>query len=275
MHPSWRRRLRVLRKRLRRVLLTRPLLWLAARVVPPIYGAYMWLVWSTSRIESRELLEALPLVDASGGAVVLLWHEEVIAAPYVYYRLGLRPHTLVNRSDAGALITRVAERCHFVVFRGGSSSRRSRRRAGVFRDMIDHMNAEDGVLYGIAVDGSQGPPYRVKRGPLVIARECQKPIAIARVWFRRCLRMPSWDRVALPLPFNEIRIYARAPYTLPEDAVTKEGLERFRHAIEDEMIDLAALSYEDLGQSRPANLVKRPRPPRDADAEPRGIPARV
>jgi lysophospholipid acyltransferase (LPLAT)-like uncharacterized protein len=235
----------------------------------------MWLVWSTSRVESRELLEALPVVDATGGAVVLMWHEEVIAAPYVYYRLGLRPHTLVNHSDIGALITRVAERCNFVVFRGGSSTRSSRRRAGVFRDMIEHMNTEEGVLYGIAVDGSQGPPYRVKRGPLVIARECRKPIAIARVWFRRCLRIPSWDRVALPLPFNEIRTYARILYTVPDDANTKEGLERFRHAIEDEMIDLAAHSYEDLGQPRPANLVRFPRPVPDPSAQPGKTPARV
>jgi lysophospholipid acyltransferase (LPLAT)-like uncharacterized protein len=275
MRPNWRRRLRVLRKRLWRVLLTHPFLWLAARAVPPIYSAYMWLVWSTSRVESRELLEALPVVDATGGAVVLMWHEEVIAAPYVYYRLGLRPHTLVNHSDIGALITRVAERCNFVVFRGGSSTRSSRRRAGVFRDMIEHMNTEEGVLYGIAVDGSQGPPYRVKRGPLVIARECRKPIAIARVWFRRCLRIPSWDRVALPLPFNEIRTYARILYTVPDDANTKEGLERFRHAIEDEMIDLAAHSYEDLGQPRPANLVRFPRPVPDPSAQPGKTPARV
>lgn len=257
------------------MLLTRPFMWLAALAVPPLYSAYMWLVWSTSRIESQELLEALPVVDASGGAVVLMWHEEVIAAPYMYYRLGLRPHTLVNHSDIGALITRVAERCHFVVFRGGSSSRSSRRRAGVFRDMIEHMNAEEGVLYGIAVDGSQGPPYRVKRGPLVIARECRKPIAIARVWFRHCLRVQSWDRVALPLPFNEIRVYVRIPYWAPEDSDTKEGLARFRQAIEDEMIDLAAQSYEDLGQQRPANLSKLQRAVPDADVQSGGKSTRV
>ena len=54
-----------------------------------------------------------------------------------------------------------------------------------------------------------------------------------------------------------IRYYIRGPYLVPENAHTEEGLEEFRDQLENDLIDLAARSYVDMGQKRPANLVKR------------------
>jgi hypothetical protein len=63
--------------------------------------------------------------------------------------------------------------------------------------------------------------------------------------------------MAIPLPFNLIRYYLRGPYVVPESARGDSGLERFRRALENDLIDLAALSYDEMGQQRPANLLKR------------------
>jgi lysophospholipid acyltransferase (LPLAT)-like uncharacterized protein len=239
---------------MRRALLTRPFMWIAVRTAPPLYMAYMRLVFATSRLDFADAEARLNDVHKYGGVVVIFWHEEVFAAPFSYYKLGVRGHTLINRSDVGELITRIAERCALIAFRGGTSSRRSRRRSHVFRDMIDHMNRNQDVVYGVAVDGSQGPAYRVKRGPVVIARECDKPIALSRLWFSRSLRLPTWDRTAVPLPFGRIRIRCRGPYFPPEDARTKAGLERFRLRLEHDLIELAGESYRALGQPLPRSL---------------------
>jgi lysophospholipid acyltransferase (LPLAT)-like uncharacterized protein len=174
-----------------------------------------------------------------------------------YYYLGFRPHTLASLGESGEVISRLLARCGFVVFRGGSTTHRSRRREGALQEMIAHMCATDQVIYGLTVDGSKGPAYRIKTGGIIIARECAKPIVLVRTWYRRCLRLPTWDRMALPLPFNVIRYYLRGPYTVPESARTAAGLEQFRRDLEDDLIDLAAQSYDDMGQRRPANLVKR------------------
>ena len=63
--------------------------------------------------------------------------------------------------------------------------------------------------------------------------------------------------MAIPLPFNVIRYYLRGPYMVSESAQTEEGLEQFRLEMENGLIDLAAQSYDDMGQARPANLVRR------------------
>jgi hypothetical protein len=167
---------------------------------------------------------------------------------------------LASVGESGELIARMLALCGFVVFRGGSTTGRSRRREGALEEMIDYMRTHDQVIYGLTVDGSKGPPYRMKTGGIVIARECGKPVVLARTWYRRCLRLPTWDRMALPLPFNVIRYYLRGPYLVPDNARSAAGLEDFRLHLENDLIDLAAQSYDDMGQARPANLVKQSTP---------------
>jgi lysophospholipid acyltransferase (LPLAT)-like uncharacterized protein len=100
----------------------------------------------------------------------------------------------------------------------------------------------------------------MKTGGVVIARECERPIALVRTWYKRCIRLRTWDRMAVPLPFNVIRYYVRGPYFVPESARSNAGLEEFRKRLEDDLIDLAAESYRDMGQALPDNLVKREAP---------------
>jgi hypothetical protein len=59
-------------------------------------------------------------------------------------------------SDFGEVISEMLRLCNFVVFRGGSGSK-SRRR-DVLGDLIEHMQSTPRVIYGLTVDGSQGPP---------------------------------------------------------------------------------------------------------------------
>ncbi len=240
-----------------RPVFSRRLSKLMAVVVPGIYVAYMRFVWATSRIQPGHFLDLKRIIAEHNGAVGLLWHEEVMTVAFGYPYLGFRPHTLASLGEAGEVISRMLLRCGFVVFRGGSTNRPSRRREGTLQDMIVHMRTHDQVIYGITVDGSKGPAYRMKTGGIVIARECNKPIVLARTWYKRCLRLRTWDRMAVPLPFNVIGYYLKGPYRVPESAHTETGLEQFRVKLENDLIDLAALSYDDMGQPRPANLVKR------------------
>jgi lysophospholipid acyltransferase (LPLAT)-like uncharacterized protein len=241
-----------------RALFSKPLSRLAAWVAPYLYLLYMRLVWATSRIEGRDEFRALLDISAKhDGAIALLWHEEVFTVAYGYPYLGIRGHTLASLGESGEVIARALKLCGYVVFRGGSSSGRARHRPDVLAEMIDHMKTTHGVIYGLTVDGSKGPPYRLKMGGILIARECDRPIALVRTWYKRAIRLRTWDRMAIPLPFNVIHYYLRGPFFVPPDAHTDAGLAGFRLALENDLIDLAAQSYDDMGQRRPANLVKR------------------
>ena len=245
--------------------ISRPLVALAGRVAPVVYSLYMRLVWATSRIDTGDFEAMNTLCRKNGGLVNLFWHEGVMVLGHAYPRAGVRAWGLVSLGDAGDVLARVLEHCGHGVVRGGSSRRASRRAANVVGQLIELVRGGEDVIIGFAVDGTRGPAYRLKRGGLVVARDCACPIALGRIWTRRHIRLRSWDRFAIPLPFNEIRYYWSGPYPVPADAHDDEGLERFRLTLEGELAALAAQSYTDLGQSVPEPLLVAMGQARSAD----------
>lgn len=230
--------------------LKRLLVTLAVAILPRLYMAYMWLVYKTSRFEH---LGCCPDIIRAhyGRGVYALWHDEVFFVAYAFRRW--HGHTLASHGDFGEVITKMLRLCNFHVFRGGSSSGKSRRSAGVLEDMIDHMNSNQGVIYGITVDGSKGPAYRMKSGAIRISVACKAPIVVERTWCRRYFRLPTWDRSIIPLPFNRIvHVYA-GPYLPPRDANEPGAFERFRRYVENELLgvsDYARVLIEGPGFAR-------------------------
>jgi len=234
------RRPRKLRRRIRLAISAR-FSALTARVAPYLYTAYFWLVWKTSRVDDQTapLMRAL---DRHGRAVSLLWHQEVLTVGYGYRHLS--PHTIASTGNQGQIVTRVLERCGFTVFRGGSSTRRARRRR-VLPALIRHMREQPRVAYGITVDGSAGPALVLKRGGPLIARSCRAPVFLARTWYERRLTLPTWDRTTLPLPFNRIRMRIVGPYWIEPQADARE-FGRFCDHLQEELLELCHLSYREL-----------------------------
>jgi lysophospholipid acyltransferase (LPLAT)-like uncharacterized protein len=193
-------RKRSLRRRVVKAL-RRALMGLGLATVPYLYLAYMWLVYRTSRVE---VLGPNPAIVRRefGRGVFPIWHDEVFFVAYSFGKY--EPDTLASHGDSGSIIARMLELCGFRVFRGGSSTGDQRRSVSVLRELIAHMKAEPGVLYGITTDGSKGPLYRMKKGAVVIAVETGAPLIVEKTWCRRYLRLPTWDRTLVPLPFNHI-----------------------------------------------------------------------
>jgi lysophospholipid acyltransferase (LPLAT)-like uncharacterized protein len=232
-------------KRFRRWLAARSIA-VAASIVPMLYMAYMWLVRVTSRHDDTLLTPLLQgAVARHDRAIAALWHQEVFSVAYNYRHF--HGHTLASVSDFGAVITAMLQRCNFVVFRGGSGS--SSRRRDVLATLIDHMQQTPGVIYGLTVDGSQGPVYRVKPGCVAIARACRAPIVLVRTCYRRALALPTWDRAQIPLPFTRRVTLASGPYWIQPDA-DDETCEAFRLHLEGELLELTSRAHARLGMSQ-------------------------
>ncbi len=253
------RRARGLRQRLwhrLRPQLSRPLARLARALLPPLQQAYLRLVFATSKVDAAALRSARDWAEQQGGLVGLFWHEEIYALPYLCAREGIRVHALVGHGDAGDLVAAALERCGHVPIRGGASRRRSRRAPGLVHRLIAALRESPGAILALAVDGTHGPAHELKLGGLVVAREAGLPIALVRVWFRRCLRLPTWDRLAIPLPWNEIRCWLEGPHAAPADAHSDAGLERWRAELERALAAQALRSYSEFGASPPETLAR-------------------
>jgi lysophospholipid acyltransferase (LPLAT)-like uncharacterized protein len=202
--------------------LRRALMALGLRTIPYLYVAYMRLVYRTSRVE--ELGPNLAIARRElGRGVYAIWHDEVFFVAYAFGKY--HPDTLASQGDSGSIIARMLEVCGYRVFRGGSSSGDQRRSAAIVRDMIALMKSEPGVIYGITTDGSKGPVYRMKKGAVHIAAKAGAPVFVLKTWCRRYVRLPTWDRTLLPLPFNHIVHVYKGPIPLRADLPEAERFE--------------------------------------------------
>ncbi len=228
--------------------LTRLVVWLGSALIPPLYNAYMWLVYASSRVEyiNTDLLWLLR--ERYGGLVGCMWHQEVFMVAWSFRQY--EGHTLASIGDSGAIITSMLRRNGFVVFRGGSTAARGRKRK-VLPELIRHMRETPAVAYGITCDGSQGPPYRIKKGSVAIAHACHKPMITTRTWCKRRINFRGWDRAYLPLPFNHIVQAFGGPYFVPPEADDPEVLEGFRHELENELLELTYFVHERIGDVPP------------------------
>lgn len=201
----------------------------ACIMLPFIYRGFMRFVWFTSKTEDNYTHRFASLVEANGGLVAALWHQEVFTTPHVFRPFHI--HTLANTKTLGRLVTALLEDNNFKVFRGG------RKRQIILRDMIHHMKANPKIVYGITVDGSKGPARVMKRGACLIAKDCGAPIFIVRTQAKRALHMSTWDRTAIPLPFNQIETHAVGPYWIDPDS-TSEAFDLFCKHIQQELLNL-------------------------------------
>ncbi|MBZ0252414.1 MAG: hypothetical protein K8I02_03655, partial [Candidatus Methylomirabilis sp.] len=99
---------------------------------------------------------------------------------------------------------------------------------GMFRYL---RGAPGGKLVGVTVDGPRGPAGAVKEGVLFLAKTTGIPLWVHKTYAKRHLRMPSWDRSYVPLPFNHVLQIMDGPFALPEGA-NAEDVERARREIE-------------------------------------------
>lgn len=230
----------------------RMLVLLGKYTLPYIYLAYIRFVWWTS-----EVIDDMALVDQFRQeppykGVGVLWHQDVFCVPWAYREK--RPHTLASVGDAGEIITHILELCHFSTIMRGGSSQGKKRHTQVLPALIEHMQTAQGMC-GITVDGSHGPIYRLKRGAIVVAKECACPLLVIRIWCKRRILLPTWDRTMIPLPFNRIIISARGPYHLPADADNPDSFEKFRQYVEHRLLDLTYQTFLTIDKQAPPQLM--------------------
>jgi len=68
----------------------------------------------------------------------------------------------------------------------------------------------------VAPDGPSGPIHEVKRGTVMIARQCNVPIVLLCAQTRQAWRLKTWDRHLIPWPFARIQVRVKIIPSLRE-----------------------------------------------------------
>ena len=187
-----------------------------------LLGGYLWLVLRTIRwtIHNRPIADAL-LADPAG-FLVCLWHSQIAAA------VGgqplcrpLRPARLIiSLSPDGEFIAQAMEMMDLPAFRGSSRKTRDPRRvhsgSTVYRQSLNWLR--DGGILILTPDGPRGPARQMAEGAVRMAVRTGAPVLLMGLCARPALRLNTWDRMKLPLPFGRGAIVFDGPLLAPADA---------------------------------------------------------
>lgn len=161
------------------------------------------------RCENGERIEALR--QAHHGAIVALWHGNILIPTYVLRGRGYR--TLVSLSRDGERLSRLMRRFGYRQVRGSTGRGGARAALQVCREI------EEGNVLCLTPDGPRGPARKAQPGTVFFAQRTGCPIIpiAASAYPRHLLR--SWDRFLIPLPF------ARAAFVVGDPIFVPPGLD--------------------------------------------------
>lgn len=178
---------------------------------------------------------------ASGERPLLgaLWHRGFLVAAALFRDRDAV--VMVSRSRDGDWIEAVLRRLGYAASPRGSSSRGA---STALRRQIALMS--EGRIGALLCDGPRGPARQAKPGVLALARGTGAPLYPLAIAARPALRLGSWDRTLVPLPFARVICLYGEPLRVSRDA-NEEDLERARLRLDRELDRLTAAAEARLG----------------------------
>ena len=124
------------------------------------------------------------------------WHACMIPATYMCRNLGVR--VMSSNSYDGEYMGRIIRKFGFVAVKGSSSRNAVRALLGLRRAL------EEGWTVAFTLDGPRGPRYKVKPGPVALARSSGVPLTMFHMAVDRAWVLNTWDRLMIPKPFSRV-----------------------------------------------------------------------
>lgn len=198
--------------------------WVMALGVNLMAG-YLRLVYATLRWtrEGQEHAQAVwaEALRAKTGAILAFWHSRVPVAPTTWPQGPDKPEirVLISQSRDGEFIARTVGKLGFPAIRGSSIKKTdtAKNKGGeqAFRDMVKWVR--DGGAMAITPDGPRGPVEEMQKGALALARMTGAPVLFVGVAMEPCIRLNTWDRTIIPLPFAKAAMVWDEPATMTRD----------------------------------------------------------
>lgn len=153
-----------------------------------------------------------------GQAIYCTWHNRLALCMTEYYGYPRKRNqtaglaAMVSASKDGAFLAAILE-CFGVQPVRGSSSRRGP------QALLELTSwAERGYDLAITPDGPRGPRYVVQEGVVVLAQVTGLAVVPASYHLNWKIRLKSWDRFQVPLPFARCEMVFGKPVRVPREA---------------------------------------------------------
>ncbi|MCS7170777.1 MAG: lysophospholipid acyltransferase family protein [Aquificaceae bacterium] len=183
----------------------------ASLILAPLVAFLLRLLHKTIRWERRIDYELYR------GKIIALFHGNALGVAMLGIDRGI--YALVSRFRDGDIAESFLLKLGYKVVRGSSEEGKPQKGGSVGLLKLIKLLRE-GQTVAITVDGPRGPYGKVKAGVILLARKTGVPIIPVYVDFDWFIRLKTWDRLLIPLPFSKARVRLGSPFwVLPEDSV--------------------------------------------------------
>ncbi len=199
-----------------------------------------WIIWAALRVVGKTLRyrwdDRSKFFDdpPAKQAIYVIWHNRLALAMKVNYGyIRVRNRTaglaaMVSASKDGGFLAAILESFGVQPVRGSSS----RRGPQALLELSSW--AERGYDLAITPDGPRGPCYTVQPGVISLAQITGLPIVPVSYHLSWKIRVKSWDRFQIPLPFGRCELVLSTPVFVPRDADDAQR-EKLRQQLESEL----------------------------------------
>ncbi|RME12084.1 MAG: DUF374 domain-containing protein, partial [Aquificota bacterium] len=150
------------------------------------------------------------------GKIIALLHGNALGVAMLGIDRGI--YALVSRFRDGDIAERFLLSLGYRVVRGSSEEGKPQKGGSVGLLRLIKL-LRDGNTVAITVDGPKGPYGKAKSGVILLARKTGVPIIPVYVELSWRIRLNTWDRLTIPLPFSRARVKIGNPiWVLPEDS---------------------------------------------------------
>ncbi len=166
-----------------------------------------------------------------GPAIYAVWHNRLALSMLIYYGFIRKRNrsnglaAMVSASRDGGFLAGVLENFGVQAVRGSSS----RRGAQALRELTTWARRDFDLA--ITPDGPRGPCYEVQEGIIALAQLTGRVIIPVSFDARWKIRVKSWDRFQIPLPFSRVEFFFEKPMQIPRETTPAER-ENFRVQLE-------------------------------------------
>lgn len=188
------------------------------RVAARAVWLFITLLGATIRFRTHDGAGFFGRPEAPPQMIFAIWHNRLSLALVIYRRFVARPWpgrriaALVSASRDGGFLAHVLELFQVIPVRGSSSRRGAQALLELTRA------AGQGVDLAVTPDGPRGPCYQVQDGVIAAAQVTGLPIVPISFDLAWKLRLRSWDRFFIPLPFSPCILRSGEPVRVPRDA---------------------------------------------------------
>lgn len=148
-------------------------------------------------------VEEFVKLAATHRCVALVWHHKLLLAPKIFSDFGgeLRYAALISQSRDGEIIAAITE--SYTIATTIRVAHSARKRA--LDSAIDYLMKKKGVLI-VTPDGPKGPPLRIKKGSIYIAKSTGAKIVPVSWSASSSWKLSTWDKMEIPKPFSTVSV---------------------------------------------------------------------